>query len=75
MSGKLTKKRVDSALPGETIWDGEIKGLGLRVWASGARSYILKYRRGGVQRWLTIGLHGDALTPEKARCEADRKAA
>lgn len=72
MAGKLTKKRVDSAQPGETIWDGEIKGLGLRVWASGARSYILKYRRGGVQRWLTIGQHGDGWTPEKARREAER---
>ncbi len=72
MAGKLTKRRVDTAKPGETVWDGEIKGLGLRVWASGARSYILKYRRGGVQRWLTIGQHGDGWTPEKARREADR---
>lgn len=72
MAGKLTKRRVDSATPGETIWDGEIKGLALRVWASGARSYILKYRRGRVQRWLTIGLHGDGWTPDKAREEAER---
>lgn len=72
MAGKLTKRRVDSAKPGETVWDGEIKGLGVRVWASGARSYILKYRRGGVQRWLTIGVHGDGWTPEKARREAER---
>lgn len=72
MAGKLTKRRVDAAKPGETIWDGEIKGLGLRVWASGARSYILKYRRGGVQRWHTIGIHGDGWTPEKARTEALR---
>ncbi|WP_411817019.1 tyrosine-type recombinase/integrase [Hyphococcus sp. DH-69] len=72
MAGKLTKRRVDAAKPGETIWDGEIKGLGVRVWASGARSYVLKYRRGGVQRWLTIGVHGDGWTPEKARSEAER---
>ncbi len=72
MAGKLTKRLVDAAKPGETIWDGEIKGLGLRVWASGARSYILKYRRGGVQRWLTIGQHGDGWSPEKARKEAER---
>ena len=72
MAGKLTKRRVDAAKPGETVWDGEIMGLGLRVWASGARSYVLKYRRGGVQRWLTIGLHGDAMTPDKAREEAEK---
>lgn len=72
MTGKLTKRRVETAKPGEMIWDSQIKGLGLRVWASGARSYILKYRRGGVQRWLTIGLHGDGWTPDKAREEAER---
>lgn len=72
MAGKLTKKRVEAAKPGETVWDGEIKGLGVRVWASGTRSYVLKYRRGGIQRWLTIGVHGDGWTPEKARHEAER---
>lgn len=72
MAGKLTKRRVDAARPGETIWDGEIRGLGLRVFASGARAYVLKYRRGSVQRWHTIGLHGSPWTPEAARKEGLR---
>lgn len=72
MAGKLTKRRVDAAKPGETIWDGEIPGFGLRVWPAGARSYVLKYRRGAVQRWLTIGRHGAPWTPETARVEAKK---
>lgn len=71
MGDKLTLRRVKAAKPGETLWDGEIKGLGLRVWASGARSYFLKFRRGRVQRWHTIGLHGDGWSPETAREEAE----
>lgn len=72
MAGKLTKRRVDATKAGETIWDGEIRGLGLRVFASGVRSYVFKYRRGGVQRWHTIGLHGSPWTPDTARKEALR---
>ncbi|MBY0420860.1 MAG: tyrosine-type recombinase/integrase, partial [Parvularculaceae bacterium] len=65
-------RAVDAAKPGETLWDAEVKGLGLRVWKSGARSYLLKYRRGPIQRMLTIGLHGSPWTPEAARREAKR---
>lgn len=72
MTAKLTKRRVDAATAGATIWDGEIKGFGLRVSAKGAKSYVLKYRRGDVQRWYTIGRHGDPWTPETARKEALR---
>lgn len=72
MAGKLTKRRIDATKAGETIWDGEIRGLGLRVFASGVRSYVFKYRRGGVQRWHTIGLHGSPWTPDTARKEALR---
>lgn len=70
MSGKITKRKVDAAIPGKTIWDGEIKGFGLRATTNGTRSYVLKYRRGSVQRWISIGRHGDPWTPETARCEA-----
>lgn len=72
MARKLTKRCVDAAKPGTTIWDGEIPGFGLRVSKSGARSYVLKYRRGAAQRWLTIGRHGAPWTPETARSEAKK---
>ncbi len=72
MGNKLTKTRVESAAPGKTIWDGELKGFGLRVTNAGIRSYVLKYRNGNIQRWFTIGKHGSPWTPETARREAKR---
>jgi hypothetical protein len=72
MGQRLTKRRIEAAKAGTTIWDGEIPGFGLRVSKTGVRSYCLKYRRGAVQRWLTIGRHGAPWTPETARAEAKK---
>lgn len=69
---KLTKRRVDAAKPGAVLWDGEIPGFGLRVSKGGSKSYVLKYRQGAMQRWMTIGRHGAPWTPEKARSEAKK---
>ncbi len=56
------------------MWDGEVKGFGVRCRPSGARLYVLKYRVKGSrrQRWITIGRHGSPWTPERARTEAKR---
>jgi integrase len=57
---RLTDKTVKS-LPtpakGNTVyWDTGFTGLGLRVTAAGARSYVLNYRtRAGRERRITIG--------------------
>lgn len=70
--GKLTKRVADSAKPRARdyfIWDDELSGLGLRVYASGKRSYVFQYRFTGGTRRLTIGLHG-FWTPELARQRA-----
>jgi len=69
---KLTKRVVDAAesRPSDyVIWDDELPGFGLRVFASGKRSYVIQYRQGGRSRRFTIGLHG-IWTPERARQEA-----
>ncbi|WP_114910856.1 tyrosine-type recombinase/integrase [Acidibrevibacterium fodinaquatile] len=69
---KLTKRLVDAAEPREkdyVIWDDELPGFGLRVFASGKRSYVLQYRALGRSRRYTIGLHG-VWTAEAARQEA-----
>jgi integrase len=69
---KLTKRVVDAAEVQEkdyVIWDDELPGFGLRVFASGKRSYVIQYRTGGRSRRYTIGLHG-VWTPETARQEA-----
>lgn len=69
---KLTKRVVDAAEFREkdyVIWDDDLPGFGLRVFASGKRSYIIQYRSAGRSRRYTIGLHG-VWTPELARKEA-----
>jgi integrase len=69
---KLTKRTVDAAearAKDYFIWDDELPGFGLRVFASGKRSYLIQYRAAGRTRRYTIGLHG-VWTPETARQEA-----
>src|SRR4051812_2816172 len=73
---RLTKRVVEAikAQPeGDTVkWDSELPGFGIRVWPSGKRTYILKYRTAeGRQRKATIGPHGP-ITAERARSIALR---
>lgn len=69
---KITKRIVDQLTPGETVWDTEIKGFGVRCRPSGAKYYGLKTRIGGRQRWITIGRHGSPWTTDGARADALR---
>jgi hypothetical protein len=59
---KINKRFVDSAMPpaeGDSkIWDIELRGFKLRIFQSCRKTYCVKYRVGGVQRWMTIGEHG-----------------
>lgn len=69
---KITKRVVDASearAKDYVIWDDELPGFGLRVFASGKRSYVIQYRLAGRSRRFTIGLHG-VWTPERARQEA-----
>lgn len=77
MSGiKLTKKLIDT-IPAcdrdRFIWDSELKGFGVRVWPSGRKTFVAKYRigggRNGATRRFTIGTYG-TLTVEEARTAA-----
>lgn len=72
---KLTKRLIDAAKAPEkraVLWDSEARGFGLRMTPAGERTYVLKYRHGGGQRWFTIGKHGSPWTVETARKEAQR---
>ena len=69
---KISKRLVESAeiKPKDyVIWDDDLPGFGLRVFASGKRSYVIQYRAKGCSRRFTIGLHG-IWTTETARREA-----
>jgi len=71
---KLTKRLVDAAVPdGQQllVWDTEVKGFGVRVTSSGAKSYILNYRIAEDRsRRYTIGKHGSPWTCEEGRTRA-----
>ena len=48
------------------VWDAQQRGLALRVWPSGRRSWYLVYRRHGRPRWYHIGA-ADAVGLADAR--------
>ena len=74
-AGRITKRTVDSLqVTGKDYvhWDGELTGFGVRVRATGAKSFVAVYRTGGrnsPQRRVTIGAVGKIET-DKAREEA-----
>ena len=70
--GGITKRSVETMRPGTLVWDADVTGFGVRCRASGSRHYVLKFRVGGRQRWVTIGRHGAPWTPHTARLEARR---
>jgi hypothetical protein len=57
MEQKITQRVVEAMRPGDLVWDSELKGFGCRRRAE-ACYYVLKYRLGHRQRWITIGRHG-----------------
>ena len=71
---KLTKRACDQESYPEdkgskgfhAVWDGELKGFGLRVYPGGKKSFILKYRIAGKQGIYSIGEYGK-ITVEEAR--------
>ena len=68
----ITKRQVDALKPGGGIlWDGAVKGFGVRCQRA-AKVYVLKKRVRGKQRWFTIGEHGNPWTVEDARKKAQR---
>ncbi len=71
---KITKTIVDAVVPAKNelfVWDDEIKGFGLKVFPTGAKSYIFQYRTPhGRSRRVTIGKHSAAMTAEQARSKA-----
>lgn len=77
MAGKLTKSIVDASEPrGQDyfLWDGDLKGFGIKIAKGGRKSYVCKYRVGNgrtaLTRRMTIGAHGSPWTVDQARAEA-----
>ncbi|WP_292529547.1 site-specific integrase [Methylocystis sp.] len=75
--GTISKRAVDGLKwqpPGPSqqfLWDTALRGFGVYVLASGAKAYVIQFRRDGRSQRVKIGPHG-IYTPEKARDEAKR---
>lgn len=73
----LTKRAVDAAEIRDEryhVWDTKLAGFGLRVEASGTKTFIIRYRidgggRSAPRRLVTVGRYG-TLTVEEARKKA-----
>ncbi len=59
LADKLTDKDVKALEPpaegNRIVYDGDVKGFGVRITKAGARAFILNYRAGGRERRITIG--------------------
>jgi integrase len=70
----LTKRLIDATAytwttrHGErcVLWDGALRGFGLRVYPSGRKTFVLSYRAEGVKRLMELGPYG-VLTLDQAR--------
>jgi hypothetical protein len=76
---KITKRAMDAlqSVKGRDvfIWDGELRGFGVRVKPSGVRTFLIQYRNVEWRtRRLVLGQYG-ALTLENARDLAREKLA
>jgi integrase len=74
---RLTKRSVDAArAPNsgqEFLWDGELRGFGVRIVPSGLKTFIIQYRTlQGQSRRVTLGRYG-IVTVEQAREQAKIK--
>jgi integrase len=74
---KLTKRAVDALekpKKGQTfLWDGELRGFGIRAIPSGLKTFVLQYRNAqGRSRRIVVGRYG-ILTVEQARDKAKIK--
>ncbi|MCC7254380.1 MAG: tyrosine-type recombinase/integrase [Dokdonella sp.] len=72
---KLTKGSIDRAKYDGTsnaravLWDEEVSGLGLRVYPSGRKAFVLSYRHMGRKRLIALAAYG-VLTLDEARTRA-----
>jgi len=53
------------------VFDDALSGFGVRVTASGKRSFLLQYRSGGQVRRIPLGSFGTELTTAQARKKAE----
>ena len=68
----ISKRTVDALRAGDRdvlYWDRDLSGFGVRVYASGRKTYVVQCRGPNGSRRVTIGQHGE-VTPDEARRQA-----
>lgn len=78
---KLTKTTVDALKPSKVgvegseqfLWDGELRGFGVRVSPAGRKSFIVQYRTPEGRNRRTVLGHFGLMTVERARKIAHEK--
>ena len=73
----LTEKRIRDAKPGpkaRVLWDATVKGLGVRVFPSGAKAFVLSYRVDGRKKLATLARCSE-MSLRQARARAGRELA
>jgi integrase len=77
---RLTKRLIDTATyEGVSnsrcvLWDDDPRGLGLRVFPSGRKAFVLSYRVNGLKKLMALGEFG-VLTLDTARSRAKQELA
>ena len=52
--GRITQRSVAALQPNSVLWDVALAGFGVRRQRGDARTFFVKYRADGRQRWLTM---------------------
>ena len=58
----LTERKIRDAKPGPKaviLWDGQLRGFGVKVQPGGSKAYVLSYRTGGRKRQVTLARVGE----------------
>ncbi|WP_348763717.1 Arm DNA-binding domain-containing protein [Hyphomonas atlantica] len=66
---KFTKRMIEALEPADKdyfVWDGELSGLGIRIFPTGRKQFVLQYRYGRTSRRMSLGRFG-AIMPDQAR--------
>ena len=65
-AASLGALKLDADVTDKIFFDTDVPGFGLRVRASGARTWIFQYKIGGRTRRLVLG-NASAVKPARAR--------
>lgn len=65
LNGHVARRRADGST--RVIWDDALPGFGLRVRENGKKTWVVKYRRRGRQRYETLGTVDAVAAPEARR--------